>query len=51
MQLISANPDGIVNYGIIELVFIILKHESSRKAIHLEILGFKISDAQCHVVY
>lgn len=34
-----------INYSIIELMFIILKHESLR-LIHLKIFGFKISDAK-----
>lgn len=38
-------------YGIIELMFIILKPESFRKdQFNIKILGFKISDTKCNLV-
>lgn len=41
-----------VNYGIIELMFIILKHESLRKdPFTLKMFGFKISNVKCNVKY
>lgn len=51
MQLISANPEGTVNYGIIESMFIILKPESLRKdQFNIKILGITISDTKCNFV-